>query len=76
MPKAIISDIDDTLIHAGMLMQKTYDYIQTLEGELMIVTGRPESSREETVSELEDLGISYSQLFMNDGSTADHTCSK
>ena len=76
MPKAIISDIDDTLIHAGMLMQKTYDYIQTLEGELMIVTGRPESSREETVSELEDLGISYSQLFMNDGSTADSNAFK
>ena len=76
MPKAIISDIDDTLIHAGVLMQKTYDYIQTLEGELMIVTGRPESLREETASELEDLGISYSQLFMNDGSIADSNAFK
>lgn len=68
----IISDIDDTLLRSGTeLIQKTWDYIQTLEGALFIVTGRPASTRSETEADLENAGISYSRLIMNDGSTAD-----
>jgi HK97 family phage prohead protease len=68
----IISDIDDTLLRNGTeLIQKTWDYIQTLEGALFIVTGRPASTRSETEADLENAGISYSRLIMNDGSTAD-----
>ena len=69
--KVIISDIDDTLIHAGERVDRVWDYIQSLEGELFIVTGRPESNRDETVTQLADLDITYSRLIMNDGSTAD-----
>lgn len=67
----VVSDIDDTLIHAGELVTRVYDYIENLDGLLYIVTGRPESQRDETVKQLEDLGISYTRLIMNDGSTTD-----
>jgi HK97 family phage prohead protease len=76
MPKAIISDIDDTLIHAGQLMENVYEYIQTLDGALILVTGRPESSRDDTTSELDDLNVVYSRLIMNDGSPADSNAFK
>ena len=69
--KIKISDIDDTLIHAGQLVQRVYDYLQTVEGELFLVTGRPESRRDETVKLLDEVGVRYSRLIMNDGSTAD-----
>jgi hypothetical protein len=75
-PDAVICDIDDTLIHAGMRMEKTWVYLQSLPGETILVTGRPDSQRDETVSELEDLGITYSMLVMNDGSTADSNAFK
>ena len=76
MPKAIISDIDDTLIHAGQRMENVYEYIQTLDGALILVTGRPESSRDDTTLELDDLNVVYSRLIMNDGSTADSNAFK
>lgn len=69
--KIKISDIDDTLIHAGQLVQRVYDYLQIVEGELFLVTGRPESRRDDTVKLLDDVGVRYSRLIMNDGSTAD-----
>ena len=68
---AIISDIDGTLIASGRLVQRVWDYVQELDGELFIVTGRPDSERDSTEAELKDLGISYSRLIMNDGSPAD-----
>lgn len=67
----IISDLDDTLISGSRLIQKTYDYIQTLEGSLFIITGRPTSREEETRALLEDAGIRFSRLIMNPGSSAD-----
>lgn len=67
----IISDLDDTLVSGNRLIQKTWNYIQDLEGALFIVTGRASSTEEETRKLLEDLGISFSRLIMNPGSTAD-----
>jgi len=70
--RIVICDIDDTLIRNGSeLIQKTWDYVQSLEGALFIVTGRPESEREDTVKMLADAGVTYSRLIMNPGSTAD-----
>lgn len=66
-----ISDIDDTLIHAGELMEDTWAYLESQPGRLFIVTGRPESERDETAAQLDDLGVTYSRLIMNPGSTAD-----
>ena len=67
----VIVDIDGTLINSGRLNQKVYDFAHSLEGAIFIVTGRPESDRDNTVSELKDLGVSYSRLIMNPGSTSD-----
>lgn len=67
----IISDIDGTLINGGRLVERVWSYIQELDVELFIVTGRPESERDSTVSELHNVGVTFSRLIMNDGSTAD-----
>lgn len=69
--KVIISDIDGTLINGGRLVQRVWDYVQELDGELFIVTGRPESEHDSTETELHGLGVTYLRLIMNDGSTAD-----
>jgi hypothetical protein len=67
---AIIVDIDDTLLRNGIYpIQRTIDYIKTLPGAKIIVTGRPESQRSETVRALRNAGIRYSRLIMNPYST-------
>jgi HK97 family phage prohead protease len=69
----VVSDIDDTLIADGQLVERVYAFVEEVEGDLFLVTGRPESQREETVAELESLGIEYDALVMNDASTAGST---
>jgi len=66
----VICDIDDTLIHAGQLVQKVYAFVDEVPGGLFLITGRPESQRADTEKELTDLGVEYTRLIMNDGSTA------
>jgi HK97 family phage prohead protease len=71
-PLAVIVDIDGTLISGGRLIEKTYAYIDDMQDtEIFIVTGRNISQRDETVAELDSLGVDYDRLFMNPGSTAD-----
>jgi uncharacterized protein len=65
----IISDLDDTLIHAGERMNEVYEFLDNMDRAIFIVTGRPESEREATVAELEEADIEYSELIMNPGST-------
>lgn len=67
----IICDIDGTLLNGITLIQKTWDYVRSLEGALFIVTGRPESERESTAADLHNAGVTYSRLVMNPGSSAD-----
>ena len=69
----VVCDIDDTLIAGGELVGRVYAFVDEVEGDLFLVTGRPESQREETVAELESLGIEYDALVMNDASTAGST---
>jgi len=69
----VVSDIDDTLIAGGELVGRVYAFVDEIEGDLFLVTGRPESQREETIAELESLGIEYDALVMNDASTAGST---
>jgi HK97 family phage prohead protease len=69
----VVCDIDDTLIAGGELVGRVYAFVDELEGELYLVTGRPESQREETVAELDSLGVEYYALVMNDASTAGST---
>lgn len=69
----VICDIDGTLIQGGRLVERVYAYADEAEGALFIVTGRPDSERADTEEELASLGVEYSELRMNDGSTADST---
>jgi HK97 family phage prohead protease len=70
-PTVKISDIDGTLIQDGVRDDSVWAYLQDEPGELFIVTGRPESERDQTENQLADLDIAYSRLIMNPGSTAD-----
>jgi HK97 family phage prohead protease len=67
----IISDLDDTLIHAGERMNDVYEFLEAMDRPVFIVTGRPESDREATIMELEAADIDYAQLIMNPGSSAE-----
>jgi hydroxymethylpyrimidine pyrophosphatase-like HAD family hydrolase len=68
---AIICDIDDTLLRAGTHpIEKTINYLKTLDGPVYIVTGRPESDRGDTARALHAAGVTYSRLIMNPYSSA------
>lgn len=63
---SVIVDIDNTLLRNGTQpIQRTIEYLKTLKGSKIIVTGRPESQRKETVAALNNAGIKYSRLIMN-----------
>ena len=69
---ATICDIDDTLLRNGTQpIQRVIDYVNSLPGSLIIVTGRNESQRSETVKALRSAGVKYSRLIMNPGSSSD-----
>jgi HK97 family phage prohead protease len=65
-PQAVIVDIDGILIMSGNRVEKTYNFLETMEDtEIIIVTGRSQSTREETISELESLDIDFDRIFLN-----------
>lgn len=67
---ATIVDIDDTLLRYGTRpIQRVIDYVNALPGSIIIVTGRPNSQRSETVRALRAAGVKYSRLIMNPYST-------
>lgn len=63
---ALICDIDDTIIHNGMLVADVADWVAKQNVAIMLVTGRLEKDREFTVNQLAKLGMDYDRLFMND----------
>jgi HK97 family phage prohead protease len=69
----VISDLDDTLIRGRSLIRKTYNYLQSLDAALFIVTGRSVDDEADTKQTLDDLGVSYTRLIMNPGSSDDQT---
>lgn len=64
-PRIVISDIDGTLIWHGERNDAVYEYATKQDGQLVLVTGRLESDRANTVKELADLGIQFDRLIMN-----------
>jgi uncharacterized protein len=64
--QAVIADIDGTLITTdGNLNEKVQEYLDSFEDTaIIIVTGRLEADRSETVAELESLGIDFDDLIM------------
>jgi hydroxymethylpyrimidine pyrophosphatase-like HAD family hydrolase len=72
--QSIICDIDDTLLsHGSHPIEHTIKWINDHYGryKIILVTGRPESTRSETVRNLKSAGVRYNRLIMNPGSTAD-----
>lgn len=62
----IICDIDDTLVRAGQYpIQKTIDYVNSLNTRVIIVTGREKKDRAETVAILNKIGVKYNSVLMN-----------
>ena len=59
-----ISDFDDTLYVSGGLNQRVYDFIDSQDVDLVVVTGRHEADREATVALLDKLGVEYKDLVM------------
>jgi len=74
-PPAVIADIDGTLVtFQGARIDKTYDYLDSFDDtEIIIVTARLASQRDETVAELERLDVDYDQLFMKPDADTDST---
>ena len=69
---ATIVDIDDTLLRNGTQpIKHVIDYVNSLNGEIYIVTGRPTSQRDRTVEALHAAGVKYSRLIMNPYGTKD-----
>lgn len=70
---ATIVDIDDTLLRNGTQpIQRTINYLKTLQGPIYIVTGRSPSQRTETVRALRAAGVRFSRLYMNPGPMSDN----
>ena len=64
----IIVDIDNTILRNGIYpIKKMIDYVNELskENKIYIITGRPESDRDETVKSLKKAGVKYNRLMMN-----------
>lgn len=72
-PQAVIVDIDGTLIsNNGELIDRTYNFLDDMsDTEIFIVTARVMADRDETVAELDSLGINYDRLFMKENSSVD-----
>jgi len=71
--QAVIVDIDGTLIsNTGELIDRTYNFLDDMsDTEIFIVTARVMADRDETVAELDSLGIDYDRLFMKENSSVD-----
>ena len=62
----IIVDIDDTVLRNGTQpIKKNIDYINSLPGKKVVVTGRTRNQRTETIAALHNAGLHYSSLLMN-----------
>jgi HK97 family phage prohead protease len=72
----VISDIDGTLIANGSSIPGVVGFVESFGVPVIVVTGRPESERDATVSELDGFGIMYADLRMNPGSSADSVAHK
>jgi hypothetical protein len=67
-----IVDIDGTLLRNGSQpIHRVIDYVNSLPGSVIIVTGRNVSERRQTEAALHAAGVKYSRLIMNPGSSAD-----
>lgn len=71
-PPAIIVDIDGTIFVEGGLNTRLRDYIETFdETEVVVVTGRVESDRSDTVQQLDAADFDFDMLMMKPNESDD-----
>jgi hydroxymethylpyrimidine pyrophosphatase-like HAD family hydrolase len=70
---SVIVDIDDTLLEfkTNKPIKETISYVKSLGDSIVIVTGRNNSERDQTIKDLEVTGIDYTLLLMNPGNPRD-----
>lgn len=67
----VFLDIDDTIVtgywkeNGNQPIQKVISFVNSLDKEVIIVTGRSEQKRRETEDLLNSIGIKYSNIYMN-----------
>ena len=59
-----ITDLDDTLFVNGDIHQDYYDWLDHQNVKLVIVTGRDESQRNDTIDQLDEFNVPYRELIM------------
>jgi predicted negative regulator of RcsB-dependent stress response len=72
----IICDIDGTLLRSGTTpIKKTIDFIneQSKKNKIVLVTGRPDSQRAQTVASLRKAGVKYNALKMAPNTANTHS---
>jgi len=61
----IIVDVDDTVLRYGNRpISRTIEYINSLDEEVVIITGRYSSRRKETADALRRAGLRFSRIFL------------
>ena len=74
---AIIVDIDGTLLtYQGDPIRNVVDFVDSYDGEVIIVTARLEDQRDTTIAELDAAGVDYDDLYMKQNRDADSTAYK
>ena len=69
MPSIIVCDVDDTLLRNGREpIDKTISFLAEQDDAVAIVTGRTSAERDETIAQLEAVGVEYAMLLTNDTS--------
>jgi len=64
-PAAIVVDIDDTLIAlSGDPIENVVAFVKEYDGAVLIVTARREARRDETIAQLDAIGVDYELLQM------------
>jgi len=65
--KAVITDIDGTILEKGVPVSVVIEYVQAQQLPVIILTNRKESERNTTESELKAINFGYTALVMNPG---------
>jgi hypothetical protein len=68
LDRGIVVDIEGALIKDGKPVMKTIEYLEDMSDryKIILISGRPESKLDETIAELENYGIEYDELYLQD----------
>jgi len=68
LDRGIVVDIEGALIKDGQPIMKTIEYLEEMSDryKIILISGRPESKLQETIDELEEYGIEYDEIYLQD----------